>query len=137
MDVWRRRGRARGRGRGRNHRHAQRHKTSAPKRPCSPPQLHCPPFLFSNDDSSLSSVWAILTALLGREPIERVVALTSPADIARERKEGRGTLDLSALLVDICDGNLDRGVVFGLDDAASSGTLSGDVKVDEVSLEER
>lgn len=77
---------------------------------------------------------SILTALFGSEPVQRVVALSCPADESRHGEDGRGSLDHSSILVDVGDGNLDGSVVLGLDDAAGSGALSWDVEVDEVSL---
>lgn len=78
-----------------------------------------------------------LTSLLGSEPVERVVTLGHSADEAREGEDGAGALDDSAVLVDVWDRDLNRGVVLGLDDAASGGTLAWHVKIDEVTLDMR
>lgn len=76
----------------------------------------------------------ILTTLLGSQPVERVVSLSSSSHVTGQREDGRRSLDQSAVLVNVTDGNLDRGVVLGLDDSASGSALSWHVEVDEVTL---
>lgn len=76
----------------------------------------------------------ILTTLLLGETVERVVTLTELADEARQGEDGGLAGDHAAVGVDVSDGDLDGSVVLGLDDAASGGALSGDVKVNKVSL---
>lgn len=76
----------------------------------------------------------IRTAHLLAEAVERVVALTLVADRARDRDVGGLAGDDLAVLVDVGDGDLHRGVVLGLDETARGGTLAGHVKVNKLSL---
>lgn len=76
----------------------------------------------------------ILTTLLLGKTVERVVTLTELADEARQGEDGRLAGDDATVGIDVSDGDLDGSVVLGLDDAASGSALSGDVKVDEVTL---
>ena len=72
--------------------------------------------------------------MLSREPVERVVGLACPTDETGEGEDGALAGDELALSVDVADGDLDRGVVLGLDQASSGSALARDVKVDEISL---
>ena len=60
------------------------------------------------------------------EPVDGVVGLAHGADEA-----GQGVdlvlAGVAAVLVDLCDADLHRGVVLGLDDAAGGAALAGDV----------
>lgn len=76
----------------------------------------------------------ILTALLSSEPVEAVIALALRPDETAEGESRGGARDHLSALVDVGHGNLNRGVVLGLDDAASSGALAGHVQVDKVTL---
>lgn len=76
----------------------------------------------------------ILTTLLLGKAVERVVALTELADEAGQGEDGRLARDGAAVGVNVSNGDLHRSVVLGLNDAASGGALSGDVKVNKVSL---
>lgn len=60
------------------------------------------------------------------EPVQGVVALAHGAD---EAAEGIGLVlaGVAAVLVDLADADLDRGVVLGLDDATGGAALAGDV----------
>ena len=64
-----------------------------------------------------------------REAVEGVVALAHGADEAAEGVDLVVTLDGTAVLVDLCDGDLDGTVVLGLDDAVGGAALAGDVTV--------
>lgn len=65
------------------------------------------------------------TVALG-QAVDGVVALTHGAD---EAAEGVGLVlaGVAAVLVDLADGDLDGGVVLGLDDAVGGRALAGDV----------
>ena len=66
-----------------------------------------------------------------RQAVEGVVALAHGAD---EAAEGVGLVlaGVPAVLVDLANGELDRGVVLGLDDAVGRRALAGDVAVTTV-----
>lgn len=76
----------------------------------------------------------IRTALLLADAVQRVIALALVADRASNRDVGRLARDDLAVLVDIRNRNLDRGVVLGLDETAGGSALAGDVKVNKLSL---
>ena len=76
----------------------------------------------------------IRTALLLADAVLRVVALTLVADRASDGDVGRLARDDLAVLVNVRDGDLDRGVVLGLNETASGSALAGDVKVNKLSL---
>lgn len=68
------------------------------------------------------------------EPVHRVVRL---AHGAHEAAEGICLVlaRVAAVLVDLADAELDRGVVLGLDDAAGGAALAGDVDCErEISI---
>ena len=79
----------------------------------------------------------IRTAHLLAEAVERVVALTLVADRARDRDVGGLAGDDLAVLVDVGDGDLHRGVVLGLDQAAGRRALARHVQVNKVALRTR
>ena len=58
----------------------------------------------------------MLTSCLGRQPVERVVALTHSADLAAEG-ELCGGREGTTVGIDVSDGDLDRGVVLRGDQA--------------------
>jgi len=60
------------------------------------------------------------------EAVDAVVGLAHGADEAAE-SVGLGLAVESAVLVDLCDGDLDGTVVLGLDDAVGGAALAGDV----------
>lgn len=76
----------------------------------------------------------IRTALLLADAVQRVVALTLVADRASDGDVGRLARDDLAVLVNVRDGDLNRGVVLGLNETASGSALAGDVKVNKLSL---
>lgn len=60
------------------------------------------------------------------EAVDAVVRLAHGADEAAE-SVGLGLAGESAVLIDLCDGDLDGTVVLGLDDAVGGAALAGDV----------
>jgi hypothetical protein len=64
------------------------------------------------------------------QAVHGVVALAHGADEAAEGVDLVVTLDGTAVLVDLCDGDLDGTVVLGLDDAVGGAALAGDVTVE-------
>jgi hypothetical protein len=64
------------------------------------------------------------------EAVDAVVRLAHGADEAAE-SVGLGLAGESAVLVDLCDGDLDGTVVLGLDDAVGGAALAGDVTARE------
>ena len=76
----------------------------------------------------------IRTALLLADAVQRVVALTLVADRASDGDVGRLARDDLAVLVNVRDGDLDRGVVLGLHKAARGSALAGHVKIDKLTL---
>jgi hypothetical protein len=71
---------------------------------------------------------ALEEAILLCEPVQAVVGLAHCAHETAERV-GLVIAGVAAVLVDLSDADLDRGVVLGLDDAAGSAALAGDVAV--------
>jgi hypothetical protein len=67
------------------------------------------------------------------EAVEGVVALTAGTDEAAE-SEGLVLAGVAAVLVNLADGDLDGGVVVGLDDAVGGAALAGHVEIDDLSL---
>jgi len=68
-----------------------------------------------------------------RQPVQAVIALGSRSH------EAAKCIDLvlarvAACLVDLSNGNLHAGVVFGFDDAVGCAALTGDVEVNDVSF---
>lgn len=63
------------------------------------------------------------------EPVERVVALAHRPDEPAEGVDLVLALDRTAVLVNLRDGDLDRGVILGLDDPVGGAALPGDVAV--------
>lgn len=63
------------------------------------------------------------------QAVEGIVGLTHGADEAAEGVDVVLAGDSTAGLVDLGDGDLDRGVVLGLDDAVGGRALAGDVAV--------
>lgn len=76
----------------------------------------------------------ILTTLLLGKTVERVIALTELADKAGQGEDGGLAGDHATVGIDVSNGNLNRSVVLGLNDAASGSALAWHVKVDKVSL---
>lgn len=68
------------------------------------------------------------------QSVQSIVALTHRSHETAEGVDVVLSLDLSAVLVDLGDGDLDGGVVLGLDDAVGGAALSGDVQVHNLSL---
>jgi len=66
--------------------------------------------------------------------VERVVALTHLSDEAGQGEDGGLAGDHATVGIDVSDGDLNGSVILSLDDAASGSALSGDVKVNKVSL---
>lgn len=64
------------------------------------------------------------------QAVEGVVALTAGTD---ETAQGIGLVlaGVAAVLVNLADGDLDRGVVVGLDDAVGGAALAGHVAVEK------
>jgi len=60
------------------------------------------------------------------QSVDAVVTLAHLAHEAAERKDVV-LAGVAAVVVDLCDGDLDRGVVLGFDDAVCGGALAGDV----------
>ena len=60
------------------------------------------------------------------EAVHAVVALAHRAHEAAERVD-LVLAGVAAVLVDLCDADLHRGVVLGLDDAAGGAALAGDI----------
>jgi hypothetical protein len=71
---------------------------------------------------------ALDEAILLCEPVQAVVGLAHCAHETAERV-GLVIAGVAAVLVDLSNADLDRGVVLGLDDAAGSAALAGDVAV--------
>jgi hypothetical protein len=73
-----------------------------------------------------------VTVTLG-QAVEGVVALTAGAD---ETAHGVGLVlaSVAAVLVNLADGDLDGGVVVGLDDPVGGAALAGHVEIDDLSL---
>lgn len=76
----------------------------------------------------------VLTAQVLRDTVERVVALALVADGATERNVGGLARDNLAILIHVGNGDLNRGVVLGLDEAAGGSTLARHVKINKLSL---
>ena len=79
----------------------------------------------------------IRTALLLRNPVERVVRLAHVAHGAADRDVGRAARDDLAVLIHVGHGDLHRGVVLGLDQAAGRRALARHVQVNKVALRTR
>lgn len=73
-----------------------------------------------------------VAVLLGKA-VEGVVTLTAGTDETAE-SVGLVLAGVAAVLVNLADGELDRGVVVGLDDAVGGAALAGDVEIDDLSL---
>lgn len=83
---------------------------------------------------NLTSTKSILTTLLCGQPIDRVIALACPPDESAERKSGVAPRDRAPFAVDVCDRDLHRCVVLGLDKPAGRRALARDVKVNKLAL---
>lgn len=70
-----------------------------------------------------------VTVTLG-QTVEGVVTLTAGTDEAAE-SEGLVLAGVATVLVNLADGELDGGVVVGLDDAVGGAALAGHVAVEE------
>lgn len=77
---------------------------------------------------------SVRTAELLGKTVDRVVALALVADEASNGEVGGLAGNHLAVLVDVGNGDLDRGVVLGLNDTAGSRALAGHVKVNKLSL---
>lgn len=75
----------------------------------------------------------ILTTLLGSQSVDGVISLTLSSDLTNE-SDGGGGLEGDSVSINVGDGDLDGGVVLGVDESAGGRALSGDVKVDEDTL---
>jgi hypothetical protein len=73
-----------------------------------------------------------VTVTLG-QTVEGVVRLAAGTDEAAERI-GLALAGVAAVLVNLANGELDRGVVVGLDDAVGGAALAGHVEIDDLSL---
>lgn len=67
-----------------------------------------------------------------REPVEGVVALADGSDEAAEGVDDVLAGDGAAVLVNLGDGDLDGGVILGLDDAVGGAALAGDIAVGKI-----
>lgn len=76
----------------------------------------------------------IRTALLLKNTVKRVIALSLVADGAADRHVLGLARDDLAVVVDLGNSDLHRGVVLGLNQAASGGALAWHEKVDELAL---
>lgn len=68
-----------------------------------------------------------------RKAVKRVVSLAASAHKSAERIDAV-LAGVAAVLVNVADGDLHRGVVVGLDDAVGSAAFAGDVASSIVSL---
>jgi hypothetical protein len=80
-------------------------------------------------DLSLSAPDVLEEAVTLGQSVEGVVALAHSSDEAAEGVDVVLALDGTAVLVNLGDGDLDRAVILGLDDAVGGAALAGDVKV--------
>ena len=76
---------------------------------------------------SLAGPDALDNAVALDKSVEGVVALAHGADEAAEGVDVVLALDLAAVLINLGDGDLHRGVVLGLDDAVSGAALPQDI----------
>ena len=73
-----------------------------------------------------SAPYALQESIPLCQSVNAVVTLAHLAHEAAERKDVV-LAGVAAVVVDLCDGDLDRGVVLGFDDAVCGGALAGDV----------
>ncbi|KAF1737510.1 hypothetical protein CRV24_003128 [Beauveria bassiana] len=66
------------------------------------------------------------------QAVHGVVGLAHGADEAAEGIDVGLARDGAAVLVNLGDGDLDRAVILGLDDAVGSAALAGDVAIDDL-----
>lgn len=92
--------------------------------------------LFPNNliDLSLSAPDVLEEAVTLGQSVEGVVALAHSSDEAAEGVDVVLALDGTAVLVNLGDGDLDRAVILGLDDAVGGAALAGDVTGDAASV---
>ncbi|KAI6769520.1 hypothetical protein HG530_004149 [Fusarium avenaceum] len=83
---------------------------------------------------SLSAPDALDEAVALGQSVEGVVALAHGSDETAEGVDVVLALDSTAVLVNLGDGDLDRAVILGLDDAVGGAALAGDVTGDAVSV---
>lgn len=83
---------------------------------------------------SLSAPDALDEAVALGQSVEGVVALAHGSDETAEGVDVVLALDGTAVLVNLGDGDLDRAVILGLDDAVGGAALAGDVTGDAVSV---
>lgn len=83
---------------------------------------------------SLSAPDALDKAVALGQSVEGVVALAHGSDETAEGVDVVLALDGTAVLVNLGDGDLDRAVILGLDDAVGGAALAGDVTGDAVSV---
>lgn len=83
---------------------------------------------------SLGAPDALEEAITLRQSVEGVVALAHRSDEAAEGVDLVLALNSTAVLVNLGDGDLDRAVVLGLDDAVGGTALAGDVTGDAGSV---
>jgi hypothetical protein len=80
-------------------------------------------------DLSLSAPDALEEAVALGQSVEGVVALAHGSDETAEGVDVVLALDGTTVLVNLGNGDLDRAVILGLDDAVGGAALAGDVKV--------
>lgn len=99
-------------------------------RPCAPLSLS----LSLSLPLSYVAILALLTAFLGGQAVQTVVALALITHEAAEGEVRVASDDHLAVLIHIRHGDLHRAVVLGLDQTAGGRTLARDVQVDEIAL---
>lgn len=85
------------------------------------------------EDLSLSTPDILQVSIALRKAVKRVVSLAASAHKSAERIDAV-LAGVAAVLVNVADGDLHRGVVIGLDDAVGSAAFAGDVASSIVSL---
>ena len=95
------------------------------------PQVYVPFEVFPH--LSLSAPDALNQTITLRQAVQSIVALTHGTDETAEGVDVVLAGDGTAVLVNLGDGDLDRAVVLGLDDAVGGAALAGDVTGRKVS----
>lgn len=83
---------------------------------------------------SLAAPDALNEAITLSETVEGIVALTHGTDETAEGVDVVLALNSATVLVNLGDGDLDRSVVLGLDDAVGGAALAGDVATIRIQL---
>lgn len=104
---------------------------SVPFFPCPSSLRHHSPTLLDFSNLSLGGPDALDETVTLGQAVEGVVGLTHGTDEAAEGVDVVLAGDGTAGLVNLGDGDLDGGVVLGLDDAVGGRALAGDVTVGE------